>query len=217
MNKEGEHMLRNLKSVLDCPVIASDFSIGDLDDIFFDDRSWKILYAVVDVGDWLLGRKVLLDPSCFMPLDQDSRVVRITMSRREAEESPDIDAHMPVSRQHRMALDGYYGWCGALASREIAPRPFIPSPIPEEEQEKLAALREKQDPWLRSAREVLTYHTQTPEGNIGHIDDFLFDDARWEIAGLVVDTRRWLSGTKLFVSPGRTAGIAWNRRRVMLQ
>jgi sporulation protein YlmC with PRC-barrel domain len=210
-------MLRNLKSILGYSVIATDSYIGELDDILFDDRSWKILYGVVDVGDWLLGRKVLLPPSCFEPFDRDYSAVRVRLSRQEVEESPDIDAHMPVSRQHRMALDGYYGWCGALASRDIAPRPFIPSRIPEAEEERLVTLQETQDPCLRSAREVLKYHTQNPEGDVGRIDDFLFDDARWEIVSLVVDTRRWLSGTKALISPWRTTEIAWNRRRVMLQ
>lgn len=39
------------------------------------------------------------------------------------------------------------------------------------------------------------------DGEIGSIDDVYFDDARWVVRYLVVDTGGWLSGRKVLISP----------------
>ena len=39
------------------------------------------------------------------------------------------------------------------------------------------------------------------DGVIGHVKDVFFDDIRWTIRYLVVDTGRWLSGRQVLVSP----------------
>ena len=47
-------------------------------DFLFDDQSWKIRWMVVDTGDWLPGRKVLIHPSAIGPL-QIPRKPRLPM------------------------------------------------------------------------------------------------------------------------------------------
>ena len=39
------------------------------------------------------------------------------------------------------------------------------------------------------------------DGDIGHIEDFLFDDATWTIRYLIVDTGPWLFGREVLISP----------------
>lgn len=39
------------------------------------------------------------------------------------------------------------------------------------------------------------------DGEIGEVDDFYFDDERWTIRYLVVDTGKWLPGRKVLISP----------------
>ena len=43
-------------------VHATDGPVGKIDDFYFSDESWKIRHAVVDLGSWLPGRRVLLSP-----------------------------------------------------------------------------------------------------------------------------------------------------------
>jgi hypothetical protein len=210
-------MLRSLKSVLGFAATTAYNYIGELDDFLFDDQSWSVAYGVVDVGDWLLGRKALISPSAFEQVSRESHALRIGLSRQEIESSPDLDDCMPVSRQHRIALEGFFGWSGALAAEGISPRPFVPAPIPVAERTALKQLAAHLDPHLRSAREVLKYHIETPDGDIGRLDDFLVDDEQWEIVSLVVDTRKWLSGTRLLVSPNRARDISWQTRKVLLE
>ena len=51
------------------PVEASDGHVGSVKDFLFDDQSWKVRWMVVDSGNWLPGRQVLVHPSAIAPLD----------------------------------------------------------------------------------------------------------------------------------------------------
>jgi hypothetical protein len=41
------------------------------------------------------------------------------------------------------------------------------------------------------------------------VDDFIFDDENWEIRLLVVDTRNWLPGKKVLLSPHWIQRVEW--------
>src|SRR5262245_47315601 len=46
---------------------------------------------------------------------------------------------------------------------------------------------------------VTGFHLHGTDGNIGHVDDFLFNE-QWSIAYLVVDTSNWIGGKSLLLS-----------------
>jgi len=52
---------------------------------------------------------------------------------------------------------------------------------------------------LHKISKVRGYHLHATDGEIGHIDDFLFDE-QWSIAYLIVDTSNWLGGRWVLVS-----------------
>ena len=54
------------------------------------------------------------------------------------------------------------------------------------------------------------------DGEIGHVDDFLVDDADWSIHYLVVDTTNWWPGKKVLISPKSAREIDWTRELVNL-
>lgn len=54
---------------------------------------------------------------------------------------------------------------------------------------------------LQSSKDVSGYHVQAPDGEIGHVDDFLVDPTLQVIQYLVIDTRDWLPGKKVVVPP----------------
>jgi hypothetical protein len=58
-------MLCNASVISGYAIAASDDHIGTVSDFLFDDTSW----LVVDTGNWLSGRKVLLPPSVLGHLD----------------------------------------------------------------------------------------------------------------------------------------------------
>jgi uncharacterized protein YrrD len=72
--------------------------------------------------------------------------------------------------------------------------------------------RELHDPNLYRTRELAGYRLQAADGNIGHIEDFVFDDQGWVIRYLVVSGGQWLRTTAL-VAPTSALEIAWNEQR----
>ena len=54
---------------------------------------------------------------------------------------------------------------------------------------------------LRSIKDLMTYPIEAIDGSLGKAKDLLFDDYFWTLRYLVVDTRKWLPGKKVLVSP----------------
>ena len=51
---------------------------------------------------------------------------------------------------------------------------------------------------LHKTNYVRGFHIQATDGEVGHVDDFLFD-ASWTIAYLVVDTSNWIGGKSMLI------------------
>ena len=65
------------------------------------------------------------------------------------------------------------------------------------------------DPHLGSIATVTGYHIHVTDGEIGHIEDFLVDDAGWSIRYIKVDTRNWWPGARVLISPRSVREIDW--------
>src|ERR1700676_4307108 len=55
-------MLWRASDVHGTAIEATDGSIGSVDDFLFSDDRWTVRWAVIDTGNWLPGRRVLLPP-----------------------------------------------------------------------------------------------------------------------------------------------------------
>ena len=217
-------MQRSFNHIRGYAIQASDGEIGSLRDFYFDDQSTMIRYFVVDTGTWLPGRRVLLAPAAVGGIDADRSALVTGLTRQQVEDSPPVETEKPVSRQQELELHTYYGWqpywtvpplAGSLAPYWGPAMPGTAYPRPGEARvaEKVAA-REHSDPHLRSAREVEGYHVAATDGEIGHVEDFLIDDRDWAIHLLGIDTRNWLPGRKVVISPAWLHGIDWSRERI---
>ena len=103
-------MLRNVTHLKGFAIRARDGEIGTLDQFYFDDESWAIRYLVVNTGDWLGGRLVLVSPLALRQAEWQSKRLDVALTKKQIENSPPIDTHKPVSRQHEAAYLGYYGY-----------------------------------------------------------------------------------------------------------
>ena len=84
-------------------------------------------------------------------------------------------------------------------------------------EEKIAdAQRSRDDLHLRSIQAVTGYHIHASDGEIGHVEDFLVEDADWSIHYLVVDTSNWWFGEKVLIAPRLAREIDWTDRLVNL-
>ena len=117
-------MLRSVRNLHGSALHATDGELGSVEQAFFDDEAWVIRYLVVKTGGWLFGREVLISPlsvvvSTMLPTaDRGSR-----LTQQQVKNSPDIDTHKPVSRQHEIDYSGYYR-LRALLGRSLHERNF---------------------------------------------------------------------------------------------
>ena len=77
-------------------------------------------------------------------------------------------------------------------------------------------LEKPDDPNLRSTDTVTGYTFQAPDGEIGHVQDFIVDDETWAIRYVVVDTHNWLSGKKVLVFPAWINRVSWDKSKVFV-
>jgi hypothetical protein len=56
---------------------------------------------------------------------------------------------------------------------------------------------------------VSGYNIEAVDGDIGHVDDFFVDDVDWVIRYLLVDTRDWLPGRQVLISPRWIEDVNW--------
>jgi uncharacterized protein YrrD len=64
---------------------------------------------------------------------------------------------------------------------------------------------------LRSVSGMRGFTIHATDGDMGSVDEFLFDDAQWTIRYLVVNTGGWLSGRLVLVSPIAFRAVDWDR------
>jgi uncharacterized protein YrrD len=213
-------MLQTAGQLKGVTIEAMDGDIGSVQDLYFDDHTWTVRYLVVDTGTWLPGRQVLISPFAFQPVPGASRL-RTSLTKEQVSDSPSVDSDRPVDRQREIAFSQYYGypyyWDGPYRWGELA-YPVLPAaPQPsdvEREIEQIARERENADPHLRSARDVMGYYIHATDGDIGHVEDFLLDDESWAIRYIIVDTRNWLPGRKVLVSPEWIRSVSWEESKV---
>lgn len=215
-------MLWNASKLIDHALAARDGKIGSIVDFLFDDASWHIRWVVVETGNWLSGRKVLLPTSAMGHPDSTGHEFPVELTMQQIKDSPNIDTERPVSRQMETHVYSHYGWdpywgnglyMGVYGYRSgLVPSPFLGQR--QAENEIIDARREHDDPHLRSVEAVTGYHIHASDGEIGHVEDFLVEDADWGIHYLVIDTKNWWPGKKVLISPRSVQGIEWNDKLV---
>jgi len=222
-------MLRRESEIDGYAIHANDGLIGTVSDFLFDDATWLVRWLVIETGNWLSGRKVLLPPSALADVNHIGHQFSVRLTRQQVKECPDVESDRPVSRQSEADIYNYYGWSpywgagsylgmvgygGGMVSAMEGARPSLE--LMQREQAIDDARRSKDDPALRSANEVTGYHIHASDGEIGHVEDFLVEDDDWSIHYLVVDTKNWWPGKKVLISPMSVRKIEWADRRVNL-
>lgn len=226
-------MLRSINDLAGSAIHATDGTIGDVTDFYFDDKAWVIRYLVVDTGSWLSSRKVLISPIAIGQPDWAAKLVPVSITKEQVKNSPDIDTEKPVSRQHEIRYLGYYGypyywggigfWGGGLYPSMMMPNYAGAVPISHAAQsaEKSlaraeAARHHNDDPHLRSCNAVMNYHIHATDGDIGHVEGLLVDEETWAIRYFVVNTSNWWMGHQVLVAPQWIDNVSWLDSKVFL-
>lgn len=215
-------MLIGIKQLDGVKLGASDGDIGHIRDFYFSDENWTIRYLVLDTGDWLPGRSVLISPHAIGRLLPAGKTLPAKLSRKQVENSPTIDLHKPVCRQYEEDYHRYYGWPpywdgGGLWGVTGAPIPeSLPANAPMPARPVPASASERRDSHLRSTSAVNGYHVLTPDGNVGHVTNFMVDPQTWQILQLSVKTGHRLSGQEVLLPTSQVSRISYEDSTVFM-
>lgn len=226
-------MLRKTKELEAFTLSASDGEIGKITDCYFDDAQWVIRYLVVDTGDWLSSRKVLISPAAIGNRAWwGERSLPIDLTRAQIEACPDIDSEQPVSRQQERIMLQHFGypyywsgrglWGGGLYPYQISPGMVAFANTPalygqaDSDDFDASVSGHRDDPHLRSCNEVIGYHIHAKDGEIGHVQGFLMDDQTWALRYLVVNTSNWWLGHEVLIAPAWIKAVDWSDNTVSI-
>ncbi|QOW11827.1 PRC-barrel domain containing protein [Kaistella flava (ex Peng et al. 2021)] len=213
-------MQHNIKSLIGYRMEATDGDIGKVEDFYFEDTTWLIRYLIVETGNWLLNRKVLIAPQAIKVNNSKPGIFPINLTKEQIKSSPDIDTDMPVSEQEAIKQYEHFGWqwygTGFYAGGSEA-TPYI-NPIIDERmrEDENTDKKNEVDLHLRSTKEIMGYHIHSDDGDFGHVTDFILDDKNWQILYLVVDTHEWFGGIKVLIEISKVQEIQWQKSKVII-
>lgn len=217
--KKSATRLRRTKDLHSYTISALDSDIGKVDDFYFDDEKWTIRYIVVATGLILKGRKVLISPLVLRQPAWSPLHINVNLNCEQVATSPSIDLDKPVSRRHEAEHHRHYGlphyWEGKGVWGKCA-SPKALAEVPRTES-KTATKISSTETHLRSTREVVGYHISATDGEIGHLEDFLFDGETWEIRYAIIDTKNWWPGKKVLVRPQWITRVSWSDREIYIK
>jgi hypothetical protein len=101
--------LRSTQEIIGYGIQASDGVIGHVEDFIFEDLSWIIRYIVIDTGNWLSGKKVLVSPEWIKRISWANREVYVDMKKEWIKNSPEFDPSRPINRTYEVQLYDFYG------------------------------------------------------------------------------------------------------------
>lgn len=216
-------MLRNFNTLTGCTLAASDGEIGNVREMYFDDHEWTIRYLVVTAGSWLTGRDVLIAPRTLGAIDAQDSTIAVRLTREQVRNAPSIDTDQPVSRQYEERYHQYYGWDpywaipGGAGMGMIGygvPTAYLPGDSKDRQTE--APPEPDGDPHLRSSQKVRGYGIRAQDGELGHVSDFVIDDADWRVRYLAIATRNWLPGKHVLIAPDWIERISYDDGQVFV-
>ncbi len=213
-------MLRNAKNLHGFTIRATDGEIGTVDQLYFDDETWAIRYLTVETGGWLGGRHVLISPISVIRADWQTKGVDVAADEKSGGEQPryryDISPFPGSTRPNSTGIMGIpltgvvpTLWGAAPYPADLVTPPVLLVPSPPDDIPSDPA-----DSHLRSTQEVTGYSIEAADGEIGHVDGFVFDDEAWAIRYIEVATRNWWPGKKVLVSPAWVERVSWGDSKV---
>ena len=200
-------MFLNVNRVKGFGIDAADGDIGRLKEFYFDDKECVIRYLVVDTGRFLPGKKVLIPRSALRKPDLIKKRIQVDLSKEQVKNSQGIDEHRPVKRERDFELNQYHGWKISWAE---GPEVLLPADV-EPDLDSYGG-----DPHLQSTDMLTGFHIQTPEGEVGRLDDFVLDDAAWDIRYYVAEIGTRLPGRKVLMCPQWIQKINQRERKVLV-
>ena len=187
----------SVKALYGGTLAGSNGKAGQVADIYFDDQEWVLRFIVVDTGNGIRHREVLVAPSAVAAAKLEHGELAVNLTREEIEHCPDADTHPPLYRQ--------YDW-------HLGNPHFLSEPEWRE-----AALGAPLDRHLRSTRIILGYDVVALDGPVGHVEDFTVQPRGWAIECMVASAGGWRRTPRRQIHPQAVERIDWPAHTVHLR
>lgn len=101
--------LRSFREIKGYDIHASDGNLGNIADLIFDDSNWKIVYAIINTGNWLSWRKkVIVDIGWIDRISYSNKEAVTSLNMESIKNSPEYDPKITIDSQFEQSLHGYY-------------------------------------------------------------------------------------------------------------
>jgi sporulation protein YlmC with PRC-barrel domain len=91
-------MTQSIRQLRGDEVLARDGRIGSVHDVYFDQERWAVRYLVVDTGEWLAGKRVLVPPASVETALSSAKKLRLALTRERVERAPPAEDGEPQLR-----------------------------------------------------------------------------------------------------------------------
>ena len=232
-------MLRRMLDLVGFRIRAADGPIGRVQDLYFDDQQWTVRYLGVSIGAWFSDRQILLSSALIKESDWSGDALRVLLTKKQIEKSPTIigeqtfanlddqengnkhprSASWPQNRALSPAVSKMNAGLLATATAPLAwPAETTGA------QQMYARNCGKLDAYgrlpgvrhLHSAHAMLHDTIRALDGELGHIEDLLINEADWRIHHLLVGTRNCWPDRQVLVSPQWIKPANWPESEVVV-
>ncbi len=213
--EEVLNMLYTLNDLEQYTVNAADGYVGKIKDFYFDDRTWKLRYLVVETGIWLKNRKVLLPASAVKLVNKDDKQLSLDMSMYHVKNGPSIERDLSLKPQSEIDYLSYYGYSFYRGATEA-------HGFDKDAEAKLAEIfasvdavrRTYGDRHLRSCKEMINYDIEGSDSQVGYLQSMLFDEKDWSVRYLMLNTSNWWLGHQVLLEPQSIRDVSWGDARI---
>jgi hypothetical protein len=102
-------MLKSLKESLGNSILATNGEIGTAVDFLVDD-DLKVRYLVIDTGQWLSGKKVVLSTAWISSVNPEKQTVVMNIDRKRIQEGPEYSEEHVLDRDYETRLHAHYNY-----------------------------------------------------------------------------------------------------------
>jgi hypothetical protein len=197
---EDRAMLWNTSLIRGYGIEARDGALGAICDLFLCDADWRVRWLVIEGGDLLSRRKVLLHPTVFERPVRELRQFSVSLHVHQVKSSPVINTDHPVRRHVEALLCNHYGWDHAWGRSHAQPNG-----------------EPHHDRGLLSIDTAARYRLWATDGEIGRVQDFIVDDSDWGVRHIVADTRNWWPGNMVLIAPSSIEAVDGEQRTIRLR
>jgi hypothetical protein len=184
-------------------VLCGSSRLGTISGFVLDDSTWKIDFAIIQVGKKLQDHALLLSVDALGDIQLDDNFLSTLLdssnySNENVQSLIDLDTSGYIQKLKIVTSSPEKAWHVTRPMPIVAfPMPYIESfyVMPPNSSKTISQLHERQT----CCWDIVGRNIQSIDKDIGPVDDFFINTKSWKIDFITFDTGRWLPGKKVVV------------------